>query len=75
MATMIKVSAELRDRVNRQARERGVSAAGPIEGLLDGYERRERMEAFGRAFRAAPADYRDEFREWDVTLNDARDAG
>ncbi len=64
---------ELRDRVNRDAREQGVSAAGLIEKLLDGYERRRRMEAFGRAFRGAGQEYRDEFREWDVALADGRD--
>lgn len=70
MVTTIKVPAELRDRINREARERGITAAGFIEGLLDGYERRRRMEAFGRAFRGADRAYWDEFREWDVVLND-----
>ncbi|GAA3679418.1 toxin-antitoxin system protein [Yimella sp. RIT 621] len=72
MSTTIKVSAELRDRINRDARERGVTAAGLIEGLLDGYERRQRMEAFGRAVRGADASYWDDFRSWDVTLPDGR---
>lgn len=70
MATTIKVPAELRDRVNRAARERGTTAAGLIAGLVDGYERRGRMEAFGRAFRSADREYWDEFRAWDITLND-----
>lgn len=70
--TTIKVSVELRDRINRGARERGVTAAGLIEGLLDGYERRKRMEAFGRAFRDADQDYWDEFRDWDVALSDGQ---
>ncbi|OBY32186.1 toxin-antitoxin system protein [Mycolicibacter kumamotonensis] len=70
MATTIKVPAELRDRINREAQERGITAAGFIEGLVDGYERRRRMEEFGRAFRGADRAYRDEFREWDVVLND-----
>jgi hypothetical protein len=73
MTTTIKVPVELRDRINRNAREQGVSAAGLIEKLLDGYERRRRMEAFGRAFRGADPEYRDEFREWDVALADGRD--
>lgn len=71
--TTIKVPAELRDRINRDARERGVTAAGFIEGLLDAYERRQRMEAFGRAFKGADESYWDEFRAWDVTLGDGRD--
>lgn len=72
MATTIKVSAELRDRINREARERGMTAAGLIEGLLDAYERRERMEAFGRAVRGADREYWDESREWDVSLSDGQ---
>ncbi|MBS9534011.1 toxin-antitoxin system protein [Mycobacterium sp. M1] len=70
MATTIKVSVELRDRINREAQERGVTAAGFIEGLVDGYERRRRMELFGRAVRGADPQYWDEFRDWDVTLDD-----
>ncbi len=73
MATTIKVPVELRDRINRNAQARGVSAAGLIEGLLDGYERRRRMESFGRAFRGASPGYWDEFREWDVALSDGHD--
>lgn len=72
MGTTIKVSAELRDRINRDAQERGVTAAGLIERLLDAHERRQRMEAFGRAFRDADTTYWDEFRSWDVTLDDGR---
>ena len=74
MPTTIKVPVELRDRINRQAQEQGVTAAGLIEKLLDGYERRRRMDAFGRAFRSADQGYRDEFREWDVAAGDGRDA-
>lgn len=73
MTTTIKVSVELRDRINRDAQERGVTAAGLIEKLLDGYERRQRMEAFGRAFRGADQGYRDEFWTWDVAVSAAQD--
>ena len=73
MTTTIKVPVELRDRIKREAQEQGLSAAGLIEKLLDGYERRRRMEAFGRAFRGADQEYRDEFREWDVPLADGQD--
>lgn len=72
MGTTIKVSAELRDRINRDARERGLTAAGLIERLLDAHDRRQRMDAFGRAFRGADSTYWDEFRSWDVTLDDGR---
>jgi hypothetical protein len=71
--TTIKVPVELRDRINQDARERGVTAAGLIEGLLDAYERRQRMEAFGRAFTGADVSYWDEFRTWDVALGDGHD--
>lgn len=67
--TTIKVSVELRDRINRDAEARGMTAARLIENLLDGYERRQRMEAVGRAFRGADADYWDEFRRWDTALS------
>lgn len=69
--TTIKVPAELRDRINRDAQERGLPAAGLIESLLDAYERRRRMESFGRAFRGADAEYWDEFRSWDLALGEA----
>lgn len=72
MATTIKVSAELRDRINRDAQDRGVTAAGLIERLLDAHERRQRLEAFGRSFRGADSAYWDEFRSWDVTPDDGR---
>ncbi|MFT3875825.1 MAG: hypothetical protein QM708_05305 [Propioniciclava sp.] len=71
--TTIKVPVELRDRINKDAHERGLSAAGLLENLLDAYERRRRLEAFGRAFRDADAGYWDEFRSWDVALGDALD--
>lgn len=70
MATTIKVPTELRDRINRDAQERGVTAARLIESLLDGYERRRRMQEFGQAFRSADQEYWDEFRSWDVALDD-----
>lgn len=66
--TTIKVPTQLRDRINRDARERGLPAAGLIESLLDAYERRRRMEAFGRAFRGADVEYWDEFTSWDLAV-------
>lgn len=71
--TTIKVSTELRDRINRSAQERGLPAAGLIENLLDAYERRRRMEAFGRAFRGADAEYWDEFASWDLAVGELPD--
>lgn len=70
--TTITVPVDLRDRIDHDARERGVTAAGLIEGLLDASERRRRMEVFRRAFQNADAGHWDEFRSWDVTLGDGR---
>lgn len=72
MATSIPVSEELRDRINRAAQVEGVTAAGLIERLLDAHEQRQRMESFGRAFLGADAAYWEEFRSWDMTLDDGR---
>ena len=66
--TTIKVSTQLRDRINRDAQERGLPAAGLIESLLDAYERRRRMESFGRAFRDADPEYWDVFTSWDLIV-------
>lgn len=44
-----------------------------LPGLLDGYERRKRMELFGRAFRGADQGYWDEYGAWDVAFVDGRD--
>ncbi|WP_226344124.1 hypothetical protein [Agilicoccus flavus] len=59
----------LRDRVDHSARERGVTAAALIEALLDGDERRRRMDSFGRAVRGADQAYRDEFHQWDIAAD------
>ena len=69
MMTTIKVPVSLRDRINQDARERGVTAAGLIETLLENYERGRRMEAFGRAQRGASEEYWDEFSEWDTVAD------
>ena len=72
--TTIKVSVELRDRINQDAQRHGISAARLIEQLLDGYERNRRMGAFGRAFRGAGDGYWDEFHAWDTALSDGTDS-
>ncbi|MFT4215539.1 MAG: hypothetical protein QM622_12320 [Microbacterium sp.] len=73
--TTIKVSTQLRDRINRDAQERGLPAAGLIENLLDAYERRRRMESFGRAIRGAGSEYWDELASWDLTSGAVLDEG
>ena len=68
--TTVKVSTELRDRINHEAGARGTTAASFIEMMLDDYVRRQRMEAFGEAIRGDDETYWDEFHKWDVTLSD-----
>lgn len=70
MATTIKVPVELRDRINRRAREQGDTAAGFLAKLVDNDERQKRMSAFGRAFATADDRYWDEFHVWDAALDD-----
>ena len=69
-STTVKVSTELRNRINHEAQARGTTAASFIEIMLDDYVRRQRMEAFGAAIRGADQTYWDEFHNWDVTLSD-----
>lgn len=66
--TTIKVTTELRDRINRDALGRGVSAARFLEEMLDDYERAQRLLAVGLAMRENPPgeDYWDEFAEIDA---------
>lgn len=68
--TTIKVPTDLRDRINQDAREQDTTAAGLLEKLIDAYERRARMEEFGRAFRRVDEAYWDEFHAWDIVVDD-----
>lgn len=63
--TTIKVPPALRDRVNREASTRGLTAAEWLTELVDDYERRKRLDAFGRAFAGADEQYRAESAAWD----------
>lgn len=65
-STTIKVPSDLRDRINAAAAERGTTASGLIETLLENHLRQQRMAAFGRAIRGADEGYWEEFREWDT---------
>jgi predicted transcriptional regulator len=62
--TTIKVPPALRDRVNREANTRGLTAAELLTELIDDYERRQRLDAFGRAFAAADEQYQAETETW-----------
>jgi len=68
--TTVKVPVSLRDRINQGAQKRGISAARHLENLVAEDERRQRMEAFGKAFQTADEDYWSEFHSWDTTLSD-----
>lgn len=62
--TTIKVTPELRDRINHDAGARGLTAARFLERLLDDYEREQMLSAFGRSFATADDDYRVETARW-----------
>jgi len=66
--TTIKVPVELRDRISRDAKARGVTAAALLNELLDDAERTRRMRALGEAFAAVDDDdeYWDDVRAWDA---------
>jgi predicted transcriptional regulator len=74
-ATTIKVSSELRDRINAVAVERGVTAGSMIEKILDDWLWQQQVELAIRQMRGMTpeekAEYLAEAAEWDVTLGDA----
>ncbi len=73
-ATTIKVSSELRDRLNDAAHEEGLTTGSFVERLLDRYLREQRFahlrEAIASGDEAARASYRAETELWDATLED-----
>ena len=73
-ATTIKVSTELRDRINALAAERGLTAGSLVEKLLDDMLWREQVDLAIRQMRSMSpeeeAEYLAEAAEWDVTLSD-----
>lgn len=73
-ATTIKVSTELRDRINAVAAEQGLTAGSLIEKVLEEYLWRQQIELAIRQMQSMTpqekAEYMAEFEEWDVTLSD-----
>lgn len=71
-ATTIKVPRELRDRINHDAGQRGLTAAALLAELVDAYERAQRFQAVARAYAnlAHDDDYQIETRAWDATVSD-----
>lgn len=72
MATTIKVSTELRDRLRREADRDGLTLGGLLEDLLAERARARRFDDLRASLAASPpdADYAAELREWDATLDD-----
>lgn len=72
--TTIKVTPEVRDRLNALAAEEGRTAGSVVERLLDEYFWRQKTELAGRQMRAmSPQDreeYMEEVRLWDTTSSD-----
>ncbi len=54
--TTIKLTTDLRDRLNTEARKRGVSAGSFVEELLDAWVREQRFAAMRTAMAATPID-------------------
>lgn len=72
--TTIKVTTEVRDRLNALAAEEGRTAGSVVEKLLDEYLWRQKVELAKKQMREAPPevweDYMAEVRLWDSTLMD-----
>lgn len=73
-ATTIKVSTELRDRLNAVAEEQGLTAGSMVEKLLEDWLWRQQIDLAIRQMRSMTpeekAEYLAEAAEWDVTLSD-----
>jgi predicted transcriptional regulator len=73
-ATTIKVSTELRDRLNAVAEEQGLTAGSMVEKLLEDWLWRQQVELAKQQMRSATKeewdDYLAEAQAWDVTLSD-----
>jgi predicted transcriptional regulator len=76
-ATTIKVSTELRDRINAVAAERGLTAGSLIERVFDDWLWQQQVETAIRQMRSMTpqekAEYLAEFKEMDASLSDGLD--
>jgi predicted transcriptional regulator len=76
-ATTIKVSSELRDRLNAAAHDEGLTTGSFVERLLELYLREQRFARLRESMAAmdekAWAEYREEMKAWDATLTDGLD--
>ncbi len=71
--TTIKLDSDLRDRLNAEARRRGVSAGTFVEELFAGWLRAERFAAMRTAMAATPLDLSHSY-DIEVELFDATSA-
>lgn len=73
-ATTIKVSTELRDRLNAVAEEQGLTAGSMVEKLLEDWLWRQQVDLAIRQMRSMTpeekAEYMAEFEAMDDSLND-----
>jgi predicted transcriptional regulator len=73
-ATTIKVSTELRDRLNAVAAEQGLTAGSLVEKLFEDWLWRQKVELAKQQMRSASkeewADYLAEAEAWDVVAGD-----
>jgi predicted transcriptional regulator len=73
-ATTIKVSSDLRDRLNDAAHDEGLTTGSFVERLLERYLREQRFASLREAMAAgsdeAAASYRAEMEAWDATSSD-----
>lgn len=72
--TTIKVTAEVRDRLNALAAEEGLTAGSLVEKLMEEYLWKAKVQTAVAQMRAMTeaerADYMAEVAEWDDTLHD-----
>ena len=73
-ATTIKVSTELRDRLNAVAEEQGLTAGSMVEKLLEDWLWRQQVELAKQQMRSATKEewdhYLAEAQAWDVVAGD-----
>lgn len=75
--TTIKIDSSVRDRLNAEARSRGLTAGGFVEELLELYLREQRFAVIREAMAARPdvdLTYAHETLEWDALGGDGLDA-
>jgi len=72
--TTIKVPVALRQRIAGDAAEQGVPAAVFLAGLVDRYEREQRLASVGRVYQVpADTDYLALTQEWDTLSGEGID--